>query len=789
MVKGAHPVSVWVVTLVGFLVLPGLGSAESAAALAARTDYEDLQEWSFSDAAAPLPPEGLRWTLGASTFELTEGRIRRLRPTSAGEVTGFLFEGKGRLEIEVHDPVELRQLRRFMKSDADGFETEFTELVARSGDLSFLDRLGPIASGRYQPDATATDRRDHWLRFRRHDADARVIAALANPGDSYFRADLKTREHDWVTFDFDRRRIEELHLSVFRKRNSVVEHWLGLDVEPDDIAPGAVELEHFDCSVSLLKSGKDAIDAKAGHTKLIGEFSVASQFRAGRSGDWAIRLYLHPMAKVLEVRDSESRSLPFLRDNLGARWKNLDKRLHDIDLVVLLAEPTVAGEALELAFDYELEVANYMPGRSWYPLGEELERGPTNRHTAELRIETRDEFEIRAMGEQIDDAVEGSSRIARWRVEKPAKMITFAITRKMEEHILEVEAGPEVAVFGPPVGDDKLLRMGADIVNSLAYFQELYDETLPEKRLYATLIQAGHGQAFDGFVHLTEESAYRSASRGIVERFLAHEVAHAWWGHLVGWASYRDQWLSEGMAEYAAMMFIEAEVTGGDEIFREIVGAYRDELIGSMSSSMSHFTDPNRIQLARVAQARIGPIALGFRAATAEAPNAYWTQNYRKGALVAHMLRGTLTVQSGSEELFRRVMRGFVDRFADGAASTADLAEEVARHAPGDWSWFFEQWVNRAEIPTYKWSASIGPGPDADGMYPVELVVRREDVSEDFRMFVPVEAEFYKNRTEIVLVDVDEDTESFSLSFAERPSRIVFNPDAAVLAKTEKSKR
>jgi aminopeptidase N len=31
-----------------------------------------------------------------------------------------------------------------------------------------------------------------------------------------------------------------------------------------------------------------------------------------------------------------------------------------------------------------------------------------------------------------------------------------------------------------------------------------------------------------------------------------HEVAHQWWGHAVGWKSYRDQWMSEGFAEFSA---------------------------------------------------------------------------------------------------------------------------------------------------------------------------------------------------------------------------------------------
>ena len=40
-----------------------------------------------------------------------------------------------------------------------------------------------------------------------------------------------------------------------------------------------------------------------------------------------------------------------------------------------------------------------------------------------------------------------------------------------------------------------------------------------------------------------------------------HEVAHQWWGHQVGWSSYRDQWLSEGFAEFTAGLAV--EVTGG----------------------------------------------------------------------------------------------------------------------------------------------------------------------------------------------------------------------------------
>ncbi|MEE8584460.1 MAG: M1 family aminopeptidase [Acidobacteriota bacterium] len=37
--------------------------------------------------------------------------------------------------------------------------------------------------------------------------------------------------------------------------------------------------------------------------------------------------------------------------------------------------------------------------------------------------------------------------------------------------------------------------------------------------------------------------------------FIAHETAHQWWGNIVAWRSYRDQWLSEGFAEYSGILY------------------------------------------------------------------------------------------------------------------------------------------------------------------------------------------------------------------------------------------
>ena len=44
---------------------------------------------------------------------------------------------------------------------------------------------------------------------------------------------------------------------------------------------------------------------------------------------------------------------------------------------------------------------------------------------------------------------------------------------------------------------------------------------------------------------------------GYPQFFLAHEIAHQFWGGAVGWESYHEQWISEGFAQYFALLYAE----------------------------------------------------------------------------------------------------------------------------------------------------------------------------------------------------------------------------------------
>ncbi len=47
------------------------------------------------------------------------------------------------------------------------------------------------------------------------------------------------------------------------------------------------------------------------------------------------------------------------------------------------------------------------------------------------------------------------------------------------------------------------------------------------------------------------------------ETVVPHEVAHLWWGHALGWDSYRDQWMSEGFSNLSASLYLQAAYAEG----------------------------------------------------------------------------------------------------------------------------------------------------------------------------------------------------------------------------------
>jgi hypothetical protein len=770
-----------IVTLAALLLSP---AAEAVDTKAAEADYQRLQRWQYTAQPAALT-QPVTFTRDTATWTLQSGSVRLAEPIANGRITGLVFEGQGRFAMTIPDPVELAQLRRFsQRGDLRSIELPFTEMVFRISDGT-LDSAFPSApKGPFASNAIAENRHNHWLIDLDSDTDARVLAAMLNPGALQMMVGMKSADFGWMTYDYDSSRDEEIEL--IRWDRSYPEVWVSLarpearavNGRPTGEPVRPAQVTHLDVKADLTRSGMFAGSSGATRQRNInGHYSVTETIVSNFDGLAALRLEMLQTAHGVAARDESGAPLLVLRDHIGARSAAIDNKIYDPFLTVIFPEPLNRGQPRRVTFDYDLELSNYAPGNSWYP----ALPGFHDLYTARLELLVSKRNQVRAMGKLQSQSETDKGSVTVWAVDRPTKMITFSTAERFNEEKVEVAGAPTVISFGATTGLDPHARIhnaAADVVNSLQFYQWLFDDKLDVPQVYVTSITGGHGQAFDGFLHLSEFSYEEHP--GATELFRAHEVAHEWWGHKIGWKTYRDQWLSESFAEYASMMFVQATVKGGDRLFAEILDSYDGIVQGNMAGGFSKFNRPWLIVRSAAYRARLGPIGVGYRASTGDVPYGYLLQTYYKGPLVVHMLRMLLFYKTQSDAVFLKILRDFVKENKGKDAGTADFQRIVERDAPGDWSFFFNAWVYGAGIPDVRWSFTTEP---VEKGFKVTITAKRSGVVDDFTAVAPVRIELEGGRKGMVFIMMRGAEPAVATTIVPtRPRNVVFAPDHSLLA-------
>jgi len=309
-------------------------------------------------------------------------------------------------------------------------------------------------------------------------------------------------------------------------------------------------------------------------------------------------------------------------------------------------------------------------------------------------------------------------------------------------------------------------NVAVDVSNSLKLFTHLFGES-PYHHFFVTEIPYAEGVSFPGLIDLSWGTFQNTSTDGFDEFFRAHEVAHQWWGNGVMPGSYRDAWLSEGLASFSALWYVQSERRHFDEYFR-FLDQYRSDIADEHDDA--------------------GPIWLGYRNSTPGVRRGYDVMIYEKGAWVFHMLRILMLDLGGMrDDLFTETMQDFYQSFRGRRATTEDFQRIVEKHAGIPMDWFFDEWVRGTAIPTYHVAWTAQPRPD--GRYTVRMRVTQEHVPHDFRMSVLVSADLGQNRFAHFRVFVTGDqTEYASPLLPAAPKAITFNELHSVMAdvKTER---
>ena len=179
-----------------------------------------------------------------------------------------------------------------------------------------------------------------------------------------------------------------------------------------------------------------------------------------------------------------------------------------------------------------------------------------------------------------------------------------------------------------------------------------------------------------------------------------------------------------------------------------------------------------------------GPIVAGYRLRSSDTPADYQLLVYEKGAFVLHMLRMMLMdLETGSDERFRELMRGFFAAHAHGIANTRGFEAAVTEAFGEPMDWFFDQWVYGVEVPTYRPDFDVSRVVDEELPYVLHGTVRQEDVATGFRMPVPVRLRFDDGPPLYFRIWVDAPEVEVYIPVPAEPDDIDFNYHHGVLAR------
>jgi hypothetical protein len=702
-------------------------------------------------------------------FELRFRRGTLFAPPANLGPTAIVFVGEATVRFSPGPDTEKEQLRQFCG------RTELVERVRaafiRIHPADFHRVLVPagqepgrIAPTRLEPDPRAAPARAAAQRFfRAHSDDTyQLDAALPRApwwlmpavGDAV--ATFQTRRGT-LTFAMSRSEPEGLSLFDRARRRQICLYALpGAPARYDEDAEREVDIVHHDLTVRFdperyVLSGENVIRMRL--------LSAAS----------TVRLRLDEGLRVLSIRSPEGGEHLFFRirhqDGVMVSLGALAGTAGEITLTVRFAgahrpqpvEREVVTQDAEGEDIHVEETLVYSNRTAWYPQGEADDYA-----TAVLHLDVPAGMTAVSGGEQTSARTEVGRTRVEYRQDLPAKYITVAVGR-LAYTGRRTEGDLTVAAWAVPhlrsMADERLAEAAA----ILRFYAGEFGPP-PYRAVNLVLIEARvpGGHSPPGMVVVSmRPSLLRGTLRDdpasfpdVPDFFLAHELAHQWWGQGVAGENYHERWISEAFAQYAAALWVRH--SRGEAPFRG--------MLARMGRWAIRYADK-------------GPIHLGHRLGHIENdPQVYRAVVYDKGAYVLHMLR-----QIVGEDAFRTAGMALQagNRFMK--IGTDDVRAALESASGLDLRPYFSEWVYGTRVPQLRLATRSRPAVEG---YRTEITVHGSDLPGP----VPLElAIAHPSGTEVRTVRLPPEGGSWTVDTPGRPRRVEVNASRGLLARVRRN--
>jgi len=773
--------------------------AQAPAAAGPNSDpvYQQLRNIGLGGEAVSV--KDLRLKRDAATFHLQSGTVCFVAPVQ-GKVTGAVFVGSGNLSLEPPSLDEAKSLKLLTKENE--FSEQFEHLVLRFTDSTYeeIKKAGNPTTGGCDSGLLADSQ--HATRKKLHtNISARILGdLLSGQQGGLFVAFVQGKRYDSkLLFMVDPNGAwhaapDEVELMTYGENKSGT--WAAFHAEADTIREmghSRIHIEHQQLDTTIEKNAH--LTGKA-----------VTSFVAVSDGVRAVPFGLFPTLRVQNVVDQSGQPLAFVQEGKD----------DDPDFYVILPKTLSRGEKYSITTSYSGKDAiknegngNYDPiaREDWYPSN--VGAGLSDYSSFDMKFRIPKGLKIAASGSLVSESTDSGSSISVWKsdVPEPVAGFQFGLMKEEDAKIADFLIATYANVEPPDWAEqlsknDTMSTMGSMSTISmmklpLAQAQFAiplytgYFGALPFKRLnVAQQTACDYGQSWPGLVWLPICSFYDVTVRHVLgldwsdniywDVVTPHEVSHQWWGQLVGFSSYRDQWMSEGFADFSASLFLQSAY--GDKGNKKFVEFWDHE--------RRSITERNRFGYRPI---DVGPVTMGYRLDNTKVGNVGVNLIYPKGAYILHMLRMMMYSNHTGDQDFKATMHDFVQTYSGRAASTEDFKAVVEKHmtpemqriGSGKMNWFFDEYVYGTALPTYKLDSSFDKNGEGDVVLSVR--VTQSGVDDSFRMLVPVYVELANSHITILgrmtlVGNSSQDAQVSLKGIKDTPRRVMVNYYDDVLA-------
>ena len=753
--------------------------AFAAATPNANAAYRQLRNLLPSGNAIPVSNVVIR--RDAAAFSFNEGQFAFFGEVN-GKITGAVFQGKGHLHVIPPTVIERHNLEILTKRQS--FDEDFTQVVLRFTDGTAEElrkAAGSASSGSQSVSGLAQIAMEFHTFQKEHlfeNVDLRLLEDVLNPakpGDGkFFLAAVKGVSNPHILFEIDPHGApgvapEEVRLSVWNTWGWSYPSAFHLGSE---YASGAASGREENAVFHVESEELDTTIEKSGF--LSGLATV--HLRALEDGLAVVPLELFPTLRVSQVEGEHGEQLDWVQE----------KKEEDADFGLVLAAPLKKGDTTIVKITYGGKDAvhsagseNYDPvaRETWFPNGGEA-FGSYTRY--KMVFHSPKDDQLIATGNKLSDKVDGKLRTTEWDSMMPLPVAGFHLGRFKEKDD-KTQDGLAVSAYanedlpdwasnlqriasgdaaGPVPGGAGSSGVALGSMSTTGMLPVELSEGTVAAQIYASYYgklpfdhlalsqqpACDYGQSWPMLVYLPicgfrDQTIQHQLGLRPEDPYwktvTAHEVAHQWWGHTVGFMSYRDQWMSEGFADASAAMFL--------QMTRKTTNDYRD----FWKSLKTQLTDRNSDGFRPI---DVGPVTMGFRLSTQKTGwSVYRNLVYPKGAYILHMIRMMMSSQKTGDADYRAMMHDFVDTYRLKVATTEDFKAMVEKHmTPGmdldqnhRMDWFFNEYVYGTDLPTYHFDSKVTSDSGQDKLY---FKLTQSGVPDNFKMLVPIYIELSDGR-------------------------------------------